>query len=144
MAYWLMKSEPDVFSWSQLIKDGQNGWDGVRNHLAKRNMMSMKIGDLAFFYHSNIGREIVGIMRIYKEHYPDVTDPTGKFVQVGLKPVVAIDPPITLAAIKADPALQEMALVKQQRLSVQPVTPAEWAHICKKAGIKPAQLKWAD
>jgi len=141
MAYWLMKSEPDVFSWDCLLEDGQNSWDGVRNHTAKRNMMSMKVGDLAFFYHSNIGREIVGIMRVYKEHFPDPTDPTGKFVCVGVKPVKAVMPPVTLADVKADPKLADMALVKQQRLSVQPVTAAEWAHICKKAGIKPDQLK---
>jgi predicted RNA-binding protein with PUA-like domain len=133
--YWLMKSEPDVYSWAQLIKDGQNGWDGVRNHAAKNNMLSMKKCDQAFFYPSNIGREIVGIMEIVREHYPDSTDPSGKFVQVGLVPVKAMPQPVTLQHIKAEPKLANMALVKLSRLSVQPVTPAEWKLICKMGGL---------
>lgn len=133
--YWLMKSEPHVFSWDELVKRGVAGWDGVRNHLAKRNLMSMEIGDLAFFYHSNVGVENVGIMRIVKTAHPDPTDETGKFVQVCVEPVVAITPPITLKEIKADPKLTDMVLVNQSRLSVQPVTAAEWKHICKRAGV---------
>lgn len=133
-AYWLMKSEPAVFPWERLLKDGTAGWDGVRNHLAKRNLMSMKLGDLAFFYHSNVGREIVGIMRITKTAFPDPSDETGRFVQVKVEPVAALKTPVTLLQIKADPQLAKMALVTQSRLSVQPVTPAEWKHICKLSG----------
>lgn len=131
MQYWLMKSEPSVFPWSRLVKDGRADWDGVRNHTAKLNMMAMKVGDLAFFYHSNEGMEIVGIMRITKTAHPDPTDETGKFVQVSVEPVKPLPQPITLKQIKADPALKDMALVNQSRLSVQPVTAAEWAYICQ-------------
>lgn len=136
MTYWLMKSEPHVYSWSQLVKEKTGGWDGVRNHLAKQNMMSMKLGDLAFFYHSNEGMEIVGIMKIVKTAHPDPTDKTGKFVQVGVAPVVAMPQPVTLKAVKAEPRLKDMALVRLSRLSVQPVTPAEWALVCKMGGYK--------
>lgn len=137
MAYWLMKSEPSVYSWSQLVKDGRNGWDGVRNHLAKRHLMSMQVGDEAFFYHSNEGLEIVGIMKIAKTAHPDPTDKTGKFVQVGVVPVAALPKPVTLKAIKAEPRLAEMQLVRQMRLSVQPVTAAEWKLVCKMGGYAP-------
>lgn len=130
MAYWLMKSEPFVFSWSQLVKQKKAGWDGVRNHLAKRNLMSMQVGDQAFFYHSNEGLEIVGIMKIVRTAYPDPSDASGRFVQVDVAPVRALARPVTLKAIKAIPELADMALVRQQRLSVQPVTPQEWAYIC--------------
>lgn len=136
MAYWLMKSEPFVYSWDKLVQDGKGGWDGVRNHLAKRNLMSMRVGDLAFFYHSNEGLEIVGIMKISKTAHPDPTDDTGKFVQVGVVPVAPMPRPVTLKAIKAEPKLADMALVKQSRLSVQPVTAAEWALVCKMGGYK--------
>lgn len=135
-AYWLMKSEPAVFSWDKLVKDGAAGWDGVRNHLAKRNLMSMKLGDLAFFYHSNVGMEIVGIMRITQTAYPDPSDKTGRFVQVGVEPVIALKTPVTLKQIKADPQLAKMVLVTQSRLSVQPVTPAEWKRVCKLGGVR--------
>lgn len=131
MAYWLMKSEPYVFSWQQLVKDGKNGWNGVRNHLAKRNLMSMKVGDEAFFYHSNEGLEIVGVMKIVKTAYPDPSDESGKFVQVDVVPVAPMPRPVTLKSIKATPRLAEMALVRQSRLSVQPVTPAEWKEVCQ-------------
>lgn len=135
-SYWLMKSEPYVFSWQKLVEDGYNDWNDVRNHLAKRHLMSMKSGDLAFFYHSNVGVEIVGVMKIVKEAHPDPGDASGKFVQVGVEPVKAFKTPVTLKQIKADPDLQEMVLLKQSRLSVQPVTPAEWAHICALGGVK--------
>jgi predicted RNA-binding protein with PUA-like domain len=135
-AYWLMKSEPAVFPWDKLVKDGAAGWDGVRNHLAKRNLMSMKLGDLAFFYHSNVGLEIVGIMRITQTAHPDPSDQTGRFVQVRVEPVTALKTPVTLKQIKADPQLAKMALVTQSRLSVQPVTPAEWKHVCKLGKIR--------
>lgn len=136
MAYWLMKSEPFVYSWQKLVKDGKGGWDGVRNHTAKRNMMDMKIGDQAFFYHSNEGLEIVGIMKITKTAYPDPTDETGRFVEVGVAPVAHMPKPVTLKAIKGEPKLADMALVRLSRLSVQPVTAAEWALVCKMGGYK--------
>ncbi len=128
--FWLMKSEPSVYPWAQLVREGRGVWDGVRNHLAKRHLMAMQVGDLAFFYHSNEGREIVGIMRITKTAHPDPTDPAGVFVQVGVAPVEALPVPVTLQAIKAEPALADMALLRTARLSVQPVSAAAWAHIC--------------
>jgi predicted RNA-binding protein with PUA-like domain len=136
MKYWLMKSEPDVYPWSKLVKDGTGNWDGVRNHTAKLNLMAMQVGDRAFFYHSNIGKEIVGVMEIAKTAHPDPTAEEGPWVQVTVKPVEAAKTPLTLADIKATPELAEMALLKYSRLSVQPVTPAEWKFICKKLGVK--------
>jgi len=135
MKYWLMKSEPYVFSWAKLVADGYNDWNDVRNHLAKKHLQTMQVGDMAFFYHSNEGVEIVGTMKIVKEAHPDPGDPTGRFVQVGVKPVAALRMPVTLKYIKTDPKLQEMVLVKQSRLSVQPVTAAEWQHICRLGGL---------
>ena len=137
MAYWLMKSEPYVFSWQQLVKKGRSGWDGVRNHTAKRNLMDMAIGDEAFFYHSNEGMEIVGVMKVVKTAYPDPSDETGRFVQVDVAPVAPMPLPVTLKAVKAQPALADMALVRLSRLSVQPVTPAEWKLVCKIGSYKP-------
>lgn len=137
-AYWLIKSEPDVWSWDQQVKKGARGepWTGVRNHLAKRNLMSMKKGDLAFFYHSNIGKEIVGIAEVIREYYPDPGDEKGVFVAVDVKAVQALPKPVSLAAIKAEPKLAEMALLKYSRLSVQPVRKPEWQQICRMAGLK--------
>lgn len=137
MAYWLVKSEPSVWSWDQQVAKGSKGeaWTGVRNHTAKLNMMKMKQGDLAFYYHSNEGKEIVGIAEIIREAYPDPGDATGKFVCVDLKASKPLKTPVTLVAIKAEPALAEMALLKQSRLSVQPVTAAEWKIICKMGGV---------
>lgn len=137
MNYWLVKSEPDTWSWDQQVGKGEAGeaWNGVRNHAAKLNMMRMKIGDRAFFYHSNEGREIVGIVEIIREHYPDPTDPTGKFVCVDLKAVKPFPKPVTLAELKADPRFAEMALIKLSRLSVQPVTATEWKIVCKMGGV---------
>jgi predicted RNA-binding protein with PUA-like domain len=129
MAYWLMKSEPDVYPWAKLVKDGKGSWDGVRNYQAANNLRAMRVGDQAFFYHSNEGREIVGIMRITKTAYPDPSDKTGKFVMVDVAPVRALKIPVTLAQIKADKALRSMALVKQSRLSVSPVTLEEWKRV---------------
>lgn len=131
MAYWLLKSEPSVYSFDQLLKDKKTFWNGVRNFQAANNMKAMKKGDQAFFYHSNDGKEIVGIAEIVKEAYPDSTDDTGKFVMVDLKPVKKLITPVTLAAIKADKKLQNIALIKQSRLSVMPITDAEWNHIIK-------------
>lgn len=129
MAYWLMKSEPDVYPWAKLVKDGKGSWDGVRNYQAANNLRAMRVGDQAFFYHSNEGREIVGIMRITKTAYPDPSDKTGKFVMVDVAPMRALKIPVTLAQIKADKALRGMALVKQSRLSVSPVTLEEWKRV---------------
>jgi predicted RNA-binding protein with PUA-like domain len=137
MAYWLVKSEPSVWSWDQQAAKGAKGeaWTGVRNHTAKLNMMKMKKGDRAFFYHSNEGKEIVGIAEIIREAYPDPTDASGKFVCVDLKADRRLPVPVTLASIKTDKVLAEMELLKQSRLSVQGVTAAEWKHICKLGGL---------
>lgn len=137
MAYWLLKSEPDVFSWDDLVAKGEAGepWNGVRNHTAKLNMMAMKTGDRAFFYHSQAGKEIVGIAEVIREAYPDPTDPKGVFVCVDVKAEAPLPRPFTLAQAKADPALAGMSLVTSFRLSVQPVTPEEWAHICEIGGL---------
>ncbi len=137
MKHWLMKSEPDAFSWDELVKKGRSMWDGVRNHQAAANMKAMKTGDLAFFYHSNEGLEVVGIMKVDKEHYPDPTDPTGKFVVVDVVPVKPVKTPVTLKAIKADPKFADMLLVTNSRLSVSPVSDAHWVAICKMGGVAP-------
>ena len=137
MAHWLVKSEPSTWSWDQQVAKGATGeaWTGVRNHTAKHYMMKMKNGDRAFFYHSNEGKEIVGIAEIIKEHYPDPTDESAKFVCVDIKADQPLTVPVTLAAIKADPRFAEMALLKYSRLSVQPVTDAEWKMIRKLGGL---------
>jgi len=136
MAYWLIKSEPDAYSWDQQVADGTGPWTGVRNHSAKLNLQAMKLGDRAFFYHSNEGKEIVGIAEVVKEAYPDPTAKEGPWVCVDVKAVGPMPKPVSLAAIKAEPRLAEMALVKLSRLSVQPVTAAEWALVCKMGGWK--------
>jgi hypothetical protein len=136
MQVWLMKSEPDVYPWSRLVADGRGHWDGVRNHQAARNLRSMQVGDRAFFYHSNIGKEIVGTMEVARTWYPDHTDPTGKWGMVDVVPLAAARTPLSLADIKADPALAGMALLRQSRLSVGPVTAAEWKHICARIGAR--------
>jgi Uncharacterized conserved protein len=127
--YWLMKSEPDAYGWDDLIADGEGTWDGVRNHRAANNLRSMKIGDEAFFYHSNIGKEIVGIVTISAEGLIDPTDPEGKWAAVKVKPLRKLPKTITLKQIKADPKLKEMELVKLSRLSVAAVTPEQWDRI---------------
>ena len=132
--YWLMKSEPDAYAWEQLVKDGTGMWDGVRNHTAKLNLMAMKVGDEALFYHSNIGKECVGIMRITEESAPDPTAEEGSpWVIVRVAPVRPLAHPVTLAAIKADPKLAHMDLIRLSRLSVGRVTPDEWKHILEKS-----------
>ena len=131
MAYWLAKSEPFKYAWSQLVKDGSTFWSGVRNYQASNNMKAMKIGDLAFFYHSNEGKEIVGIMEVCKEYYPDPSDEKGRFGMVDFKAVKPIPKPVTLADIKGNKDLQNIALVRQSRLSVCPITDQEWKIICK-------------
>ncbi len=133
MAYWLMKSEPSAYSWDQLVKDKRTSWSGVRNYLANNNMKAMKIGDEAFFYHSNEDRAIVGIMKIVKLWHHDPSDETGRFGMVGVAPVSALTKPVTLAMIKADKALKGMQLLRQSRLSVSAVTEKEWKLIVNKA-----------
>ncbi|ACE98814.1 protein of unknown function DUF55 [Rhodopseudomonas palustris TIE-1] len=137
MAYWLVKSEPSVWSWDQQVAKGAAGeaWTGVRNHSAKLHMVAMRRGDRAFFYHSNEGKEIVGIAEIIREAYPDPTDASGKFVCVDIKADKPLKSPVTLAAVKAEPRLAEMALMKYSRLSVQPVTAEEWKLVCKMGGL---------
>ena len=136
MAHWLMKSEPSAYSWDQLIKDRRTNWNGVRNYQAANNLKTMQRGDRAFFYHSNEGLAVVGIVEIVKSAYPDPSDKTGHFVMVDVKPVMAMTKPVTLAAIKAEPKLKNLPLVKQSRLSVSPVSAEEWQLICKMGGVK--------
>ena len=132
--YWLMKSEPDAYPWKQLVREGTGIWDGVRNHTAKLNLKAMQVGDEALFYHSNIGKECVGIMRITETAFPDPTADEGSpWVVVRVEPVRALTHPVTLAALKADPNLADMDLIRQSRLSVGRVTPEEWKHILKKS-----------
>lgn len=136
MAHWLLKSEPSTWSWAQQVAAGKEGtfWNGVRNHLAKKQLMAMKKGERGFFYHSNEERAIVGIVEIIKEYYPDHTDESGKFGMVDVKAGKPLKRPVTLAAIKAEPRLAGMVLVNNSRLSVQPVTDAEWALVLEMAG----------
>jgi predicted RNA-binding protein with PUA-like domain len=135
MRYWLLKSEPSAYSWDQLVKDGRTNWSGVRNFQAANNLKAMKNGDRAFFYHSNDGLDIVGVVEIVKEAYPDPSDKQGRFVMVDVRPLQPAKKPVTLAAIKAEPKLADLALVKQSRLSVVPVAAEEWRIICKMAGV---------
>lgn len=133
---WLMKSEPDVYGWDDLVAEGEGTWDGVRNHLAARNLRTMQPGDLAFFYHSNIGVEIVGVATISVGGLTDPTDPEGKWAAVKVKPVEKLPQTVTLKQVKATPELQEMDLIRLSRLSVGAVRPEEWALILKMAGVR--------
>lgn len=137
MAYWLFKSEPGTWSFDDHMKKGVQYWDGVRNHQANNNMKAMKVGDRGFFYHSVNEKQIVGTVEVVKEHYPDHTDKSGRFGMVDLKAIGPVKNPVTLADIKTNPKLENMVLVKNSRLSVQPVTAAEWKEVCRMAGIKP-------
>lgn len=141
--FWLLKSEPDVFSWEMLKAKGRAGepWTGVRNFLARNNMRAMKIGDLGFFYHSNIGKEVVGILRVIALAHPDHTDDTGKWECVDVEAVADLPRPVKLEEAKANPKLAAMRLVTDTRLSVQPVTAAEWAEVCRMCGVDPKTLK---
>lgn len=141
--YWLLKSEPDVFSWEMQKARGKKGepWTGVRNYLARNNMRAMATGDLGFFYHSNIGKEIVGIVRVIATAHPDPTDDTGTWDCVDVEAVRDLPKPVSLDAVKNDPRLAAMALVSTSRLSVQPVRPEEWRIVCELAGLDPKQLK---
>jgi predicted RNA-binding protein with PUA-like domain len=134
MAYWIIKSEPSAYSWDQFVKDGQTSWTGVRNAQAAINLKAMKVGDRCFFYHSNDGKEIVGVAEVVRTAYPDPTDKAGKAVTVDVKAVEPVKTPVTLAAIKAEPALQDLGLVRQSRLSVSPVTPDQWKRLARMAG----------
>ncbi len=138
MAHWLMKTEPSTWSWDDQVKAGAKGtsWDGVRNHQAKANLMKMKKGDRAFFYHSGDEKAVVGIVEIVGEHHPDTTDKTGKFVAVDAKAVSPMKTPVTLAMCKAEKGLAKMVLLNNSRLSVQPVTDKEWDIVCKLGGVK--------
>jgi predicted RNA-binding protein with PUA-like domain len=132
--YWLMKSEPDAYGWNDLVAEGEGTWDGVRNHRAANNLRAMQVGDEAFFYHSNIGKEIVGIAVISQAGLTDPSDPEGKWAAVRLKPVRKLKKPFSLQQAKADPALADMELVRFSRLSVATVTPEEWAHVLARTG----------
>lgn len=135
MQYWLVKSEPYKWSWDMHVKKGVTGWDGVRNYQASNNMKAMKKGDLAFFYHSNEGKEIVGIVEVAREYHPDPTDETGKFGMVDFKAVKPLKNPVTLEHIKREKSLSNMALLKQSRLSVSPVSASEWNFILKMSEV---------
>lgn len=136
MNYWLVKSEPDAFSWNEQVKNGIEPWTGVRNHLAKRHLKEMKKEDLAFFYHSNIGREIVGIVRVAREAYPDPTATSGDWVCVDMQAVKPLKTPVTLAEIKADGRFKDLALLKYSRLSVAPVEERFWSLLCKMGEVE--------
>jgi len=136
MAYWLVKSEPDTWSWDQHVKKGADAWTGVRNFQARTHLKAMKKGDKVFFYHTGDEKAVVGVSEVAKEAYPDPTDKAGSFVAVDLKAVEPLKTPVTLAAIKADKAFASMVLVKAARLSVQPVTADEWKAIRKLGGLK--------
>ncbi len=134
MAHWLVKSEPDAFSWQQQVERGVEPWTGIRNHQAKQNLRAMRLGDLAFFYHSNIGREIVGVVEVVREAYADLTARDGDWVCVDMKALEAMATPVTLATIKATSELQDMALLRQSRLSVVPVERSQWDRLCVMGG----------
>ncbi len=135
MAQWLMKTEPGDYSWDRLLADGGTGWDGVRNHQAAANMRAMQKGDRVFFYRSLVDPAVIGIMAVTRAAYPDPDDPAGKWVRVDVAPVRPLPREVSLKAIKADPALADLALVRQSRLSVMPVSDAHWALITRMGGL---------
>jgi predicted RNA-binding protein with PUA-like domain len=132
--FWLVKSEPDAFGWDQQVARGVEPWTGVRNHAAKRNLKAMGVGELAFFYHSNVGKEIVGVVAVTRAAYPDPTAESGDWVCVDMRAVGPMPIAVTLAAMKADPALAGLDLIRQSRLSVSEVSAAHWQHICRLGG----------
>jgi predicted RNA-binding protein with PUA-like domain len=136
MPHWLVKSEPDAFSWDQQVANGVEPWTGVRNHTAKLNIKAMRVGDRAFFYHSNVGKEIVGVVEVVREAYPDPSAESGDWVCVDMRAVGPMPAPVTLAQMKDDPKLEGFELIRQSRLSVVPVSEAHWAHICRLGGWK--------
>jgi predicted RNA-binding protein with PUA-like domain len=135
-AYWLVKTEPDAFGWDQQVANGVEPWTGVRNHTAKNHLKAMRKGDRAFFYHSNVGKEIVGVVEVVREAYPDPTAKEGGWVCVDMKAIGPMPKPVSLATIKADPAFAEMDLVRRSRLSVMPVSKTDWDRICRMGGWK--------
>lgn len=132
--YWLMKSEPEEYGWPDLVRDGEGTWDGVRNAQASNNLRAMKVGDLALFYHSRTGLEAVGVMEISADAFQDPKDETGRWVAVKVKPVHPLSKPVSLKAMKARPALSEMAMLRQSRLSVAPLSSKEWTEVMTMAG----------
>jgi len=134
MAHWLVKSEPAKYAYADLERDGRTVWDGVRNNAAALHLKGMKIGDEVLYYHSQEGLDVVGIAKVVKEAFPDPSDPSGRFVAVELAPVRGLKRPVTLAEMKAEPKLASMAMLRQARLSVSPVSDAEWATILRMAG----------
>ncbi len=135
MAYWLVKSEPETWSWDDHVKKGVEPWNGVRNSQAANNLKAMKIGERAFFYHSGEERRIVGVLEVVRAYYPDPTDATGRFGMVDFRARMPFKTPVTLAAVKADPRFSRLALVRQSRLSVMPIDEKSWALICKMGGL---------
>ncbi|MEZ5925460.1 MAG: EVE domain-containing protein [Hyphomicrobiaceae bacterium] len=137
--YWLLKSEPDVFSYDDLARLGHKGqyWDGVRNYQARNNMRAMRLGDKGFFYHSNAGKDVVGIVEVVKLAHPDPTDDTGTWDCVDVRAIERMPKPVTIDDVKANPKLAKMVLVNNSRLSVQPVQPEEWAEVCRMGGLQP-------
>lgn len=135
MAYWLVKSEPEAWSWEQQVEAGTSQWDGVRNAQASNNLKAMQVGDRAFFYHSGDERRIVGVVEVVRPYYPDAGDPSGRFGMVDVRTVSALPAPVSLAAIKGDPRLQHLALVRQSRLSVVPIDPPSWTLLTSMGGI---------
>ncbi len=141
--FWLLKSEPDAFSWEMMKGRGAKGepWTGVRNYLARNNMRAMRVGDLGFFYHSNIGKEVVGIVKVIAPAHPDPDDTTGTWECVDVAAVCDMPNPVTLAEVKAAPSLSKMSLITSMRLSVQPVTAEEWKIVCRMGGLDPKSLR---
>lgn len=135
MKFWLMKSEPDAYPWAKLVADGRGAWDGVRNPQAANNLRAMRKGDRAFFYHSNVGKEVVGAMTIVGEARPDPSDKSGRWVLVDVAPLAPAKTPVTLVQMKADKRLAGLIFLRQSRLSVSPVGATEWKLICKLGGI---------
>jgi predicted RNA-binding protein with PUA-like domain len=142
-AFWLLKSEPDSFSWDMQKSRGRKGepWTGVRNFVARNNMKAMQLGDRGFFYHSNEGKEVVGIVEVIALAHPDATDETGVWKCVDVRAVMDMPKPVTLVAVKANPKLADMSLVRSARLSVQPVTPEEWDEVCRMGGLDPKKSR---
>lgn len=132
--YWLMKSEPDAYGWDDLVAEGEGTWDGVKNAQASNNMKAMKKGDQVFFYHSRQGLDVVGIMEVSEEHSPDLTTDPERWVVVKVKPVRKLDKPVSLKAMKQNPKLKDLAIIRQTRLSVAPVTEGEWEAILAMGG----------
>jgi len=135
MAYWLLKSDPDSYPWRRMAADGRTEWDGVRNHQAANNLKAMREGDRAFFYHSQADKAVVGIVEIVEEYHPDPSDSSGRFGMVEVEAVGPLPAPVTLARIKAEPRLKDLALVRHTRLSVMPIDAPSWALICRMGGV---------